>query len=319
MGEMASLATLLVDRAKELARHIAGAIGGDVRHVHQGRVASRRLRESLPAAGRGSGNAAARARKAFREVTRALGPVRELDVALGHLEDGLEGARIPRVSIERVRAHVLTERERRREKMLARLERVDLDEAIGRVERVARASEAGITPFSAARLAERVRGRAAALGAAVARAGTLYDPERLHEVRIAAKKLRYGLELVSTMALSDQAANIRALKRVQEQLGVMHDYQILLEHVAAVRAATPKGTPGSAGLKSMAAAYDRECRSLHASYLKLAPGLAALAKALGDLSLELRRRAAAARPSKAGAKPARPAKPAKPVKRVVNG
>jgi CHAD domain-containing protein len=257
---MASLAALLVDRAKDLTRHIAGAIAGDVRHVHQGRVASRRLRESLPAAGRGSGKAARRAGKAFRAVTRALGPVRELDVALAHLEDGLEGARIPRVSIERVRAHVQAERERRREKMLARLERVDLDEAIGRVERVARGGEASITTFSAARLAERIRLRAGALASAIEHAGTLYHPEKLHEVRIAAKKLRYGLEVVSSTSLSDQAANIRSLKRVQELLGVMHDYQILLEHVSAVREATPKGSPGAAGLKSMAAAYDRECR-----------------------------------------------------------
>lgn len=344
---MASLAALLVDRAKELTRHIAGAISGDVRHVHQGRVASRRLRESLPAAGRGSGKAASRARKAFREITRALGPVRELDVALAHLEDGLRdqpergagaparrgagrgagapaersATRIPRVSIERVRAHVLTERERRREKMLARLERVDLDEAVSRVERVARGSETAITSFSAGRLAERIRLRAGALASAIDHAGTLYHPEKLHEVRIAAKKLRYGLEVVSSTALSDQAANIRSLKRVQELLGLMHDYQILLEHVAAVREATPKGTPGAAGLKSMAAAYDRECRTLHASYLKLAPGLAASAKALGELSLEARKRVTPARSAKP-AGPARPAKaagPAKPVKRSANG
>ena len=320
---MASLAALLVERAKELTRHIAGAITGDVRHVHQGRVASRRLRESLPAAGRGSGKAAARARKSFRKITRALGPVRELDVALQHLEDGLEGARIPRVSIERVRAHVLTERERRREKMLARLERVDLEEAVSRVERVARGSETRITPFSAGRIAERVRERAEALASAVADTGTLYDPEKLHEVRIAAKKLRYALEVVSSTGLSDQTASIRTLKRAQEQLGVMHDYQILLEHVAAVREATPKGTPGAAGLKSMAAAYDRECRTLHASYLKLAPGLAAAAKSIGDLSLQARKPAAAGKPapSPKGASPVKPAKRARATsaKRPSNG
>ena len=286
---MATLTALLVDRAKELSRHIAGAISGDVRHVHQGRVASRRLRESLPAAGRGGGQAAARARKAFRKITRALGPVRELDVALGHLEDGLEGIRIPRIAIERVRAHVVAERERRREKMLARLERVDLDEAVSRVERVARGAEtSGVTSFSAGRLAERIRVRAAALDRAVAETGTLYHPERLHEVRIASKKLRYALEVVAATGLADVTMAIRSLKRVQALLGVMHDYQILLEHVAEVRAATPKGTPGAAGLKAMAAAYDRECRRLHATYLKQAPALAASAKALGELTLKVR-------------------------------
>jgi CHAD domain-containing protein len=212
--------------------------------------------------------------------------VRELDVALGHLEDGLEGARIPRIAIERVRAHVVAERERRREKMLARLERVDLDEAVSRVERVARGMEAGgVTSFSANRLAGRVRTRADAFARAIADAGTLYHPERLHAVRIAAKKLRYALEVVESTSLAPVKAPIRSLERVQELLGVMHDYQILLEHVADVREATPKGTPGAAGLKAMAAAYDRECRTLHAGYLKQAPALTALAGALTDLKL----------------------------------
>lgn len=283
---MTSLAALLLDRAKDLARHMAGAIKGDRTSVHQGRVASRRLRESLPVAGRGAGQAARRARRSFREITRALGPVRELDVALGHLEDGLEGARIPRIAIERVRAHVLTERERRRERMLARLERVDLDDAIGRVERVARASEAGgVTSFSAGRLAARVRARAAGLAEAIDGAGTLYHPDRLHAVRIATKKLRYALEVVASTGLADAAAHIRVLKRVQAQLGVMHDYQILLEHVSAVRDATPKGTPGAAGLKAMAAAYDQECRKLHAAYLKQARALMTAASGLRALEL----------------------------------
>ncbi|HUF23307.1 MAG TPA: CHAD domain-containing protein [Vicinamibacterales bacterium] len=287
---MAALADVLLERAKDLTRHLASAIKGDVRGVHQGRVASRRLRESLPMAGRGAGQAAARARKSFRAVTRALGPVRELDVALVHLDTGLEGSRIPPIAIERVRAHVLAERERRRERMLARLERIDLDEAIGRVERVAKAAEAqGVTPFSAARLTARVRDRASALAAAIDQAGTLYHPDRLHAVRVAAKKLRYALEVVASTGLADTAATLRALRRLQALLGDMHDYQILLEHVAAVRDATPKGTPGAAGLKAMAAAYDRECRKLHAAYLKQAPPLAATAERLTHLELKVRK------------------------------
>ena len=287
---MTSLAALLLERAKDLSRHMAGAITGDRHAVHQGRVASRRLRESLPVAGRGAGQAAARARKSFRAITRALGPVRELDVALGHLDTGLEGIRIPPIAVERVRAHVLAERERRRERMLARLERIDLEDAIGRVERVAKAAEAqGVTTYSAARLSTRARGRAADLAAAIDRAGTLYHPDRLHSVRIATKKLRYALEVVSSTGLADTAAPLRSLRRMQALLGDMHDYQILLEHVGAVRDATPKGTPGAAGLKAMAAAYDRECRKLHAAYLKQAPPLAAAAERLTHLDLKVRK------------------------------
>lgn len=280
---MTEFATLLRDRAKELKRHLAAAIQGDAVSVHKGRVASRRLRESLPVAGERRGHAAAAyARKSFREITRALGPVRELDVALGHLEDfggGTPrgaGPRVPRLAIERVRAHVLAERERRRERMLARLARVDLDAAMAGVERLARAAPpAG--KYDARRLMARAATRASALAGAIARAGDSYHPERLHEVRIAGKKLRYALEVVDAMALAPVAADIRLLERVQERLGILHDYQILLEHVAAVADATPGGARGAAGLRTLATAYDRECRRLHAAYLKQTPALLTMA------------------------------------------
>lgn len=295
---MRSLAELLRERALDVTRHLAAAIKGDIRGVHQGRVASRRLRESLPVTA-AAGTAAVRARKTFRKITRALGPVRELDVALAHLEEGLDGARIPRMAIERVRAHVQVERERRRERMLARLERVDLTGAVGSVERIASRVRPALTERSAQALGRRVRDRALGLQLAIERAGTLYHPERLHEVRIAAKKLRYALEVVSAASLANVGPAVRELKRVQELLGVMHDYQVLLEHVKAVADATParrrgsreggpRRAPGVAGLNAMAAAYDRECRKLHAAYLKCAPSLGKTAAALGGIDLKVR-------------------------------
>lgn len=284
---MATLTALLRERTHDLSRHLPGAIDGDNRGVHQGRIASRRLREALPVAGAAK-TASARARKTLRQITRALGPVRELDVALAHLEDGLAGAKIPRIAIERVRAHVQVERERRREKMLARIERVDLAGAMKRMERIAAGTRPQFTPAALDALGRRVRGRALNLQSAIERAGTLYHPDRLHAVRIAGKKLRYVLEVLRAVSLAGVAADLRVLKRAQEVLGVMHDYQILLEHVAAVSDASPKGTPGAAGLRAMAAAYDRECRKLHAAYLKMAPQLAALSARLRNLDLKVR-------------------------------
>jgi CHAD domain-containing protein len=124
----------------------------------------------------------------------------------------------------------------------------------------------------------RARSRARAFADAIARAGGVYHPERLHEVRIAGKKLRYALEVVGAMALEPVAADIRLLKRVQERLGLLHDYQVLLEHVAAVADATPAGARGAAGLRTLATAYDRECRRLHAGYLEMVPALSALSE-----------------------------------------
>lgn len=278
---MTPLATLLTERARALEGHLEGAVRGEVRAVHQSRVVSRRLREALPVAGRGGGKAGRRARKTFRKITRALGPVRELDVALAHLDEGLgagtDADRIPQIAVERVRAHLLAARERRRERMLAKLDRLDLEDAVAQVTRVAGASE-GVTAFSAARLEKRIRRRAAALSAAIDEAGGEYDPERLHSVRIATKKLRYALEVAAATGDVGAAADSEWLGHVQGRLGLMHDYQVLLEHVAHVREEAARDTPGATGLKAMAAAYDRECRALHAEYLELATRLASLAR-----------------------------------------
>ena len=70
------------------ARRAAGGASGDVTSVHRARVASRRLREVLPVLAEAAGSDALdRGGKQVRRITRALGPVRELDVALGHLAE----------------------------------------------------------------------------------------------------------------------------------------------------------------------------------------------------------------------------------------
>ena len=88
--------------------------------MHQARVASRRLREALPVlGGRADEDALGRAEKRVRRITRALGPVRELDVTLLLLAE-LEGkGTAPKRAIGRVRKSVLEERQKRRTEMLA--------------------------------------------------------------------------------------------------------------------------------------------------------------------------------------------------------
>ena len=87
----ALLLVLLRQRLETLIDAMPAAQSGDVRSVHQARVATRRLREALPVL-RKSLNADAidRARQRVRRMTRALGPVRELDVSLAHLDEYCE-------------------------------------------------------------------------------------------------------------------------------------------------------------------------------------------------------------------------------------
>src|SRR5688572_29564842 len=81
---------LIRQRLMALSRSLPGARKGDALRLHQARVATRRLREALPMVASGS-----KGRKLVRDIrrlTRALGPVRELDVALQTLDElGAEG------------------------------------------------------------------------------------------------------------------------------------------------------------------------------------------------------------------------------------
>ena len=77
---------LLRQRLLSLLDALPAAASGDVTSVHRARVASRRLREVLPVlAEAADSDALDRAGQQVRRITQALGPIRELDVALGHL------------------------------------------------------------------------------------------------------------------------------------------------------------------------------------------------------------------------------------------
>ena len=74
---------LLRQRLLSLLDALPAAASGDVTSVHRARVASRRLREVLPVlAEAADSDAMDRAGKQVRRITQALGPIRELDVAL---------------------------------------------------------------------------------------------------------------------------------------------------------------------------------------------------------------------------------------------
>jgi CHAD domain-containing protein len=115
--------------------------------------------------------------------------------------------------------------------------------------------------------------RSRRLADAIQTAGQLYAPEHLHQVRIAAKKLRYGLELAMDAGIAGAAAHVRTVKRAQTILGRLHDLQILQSHVATAQAA-PHARPGAhAALAAIAGRIEEQCRLLHGKYVAAAPAL----------------------------------------------
>lgn len=268
---------LLQRQSRALKRHLPSAIKGDDTAVHRARVASRRLRESVPVLSTGvKGSKSNKARRKIRRLTRALGMVRELDVALKAVDElGNNGPEIPRSATDELRAHILAERQHRREEMLEALEGVDTDKLSRRLASVASAIDASETLEWRRTLGKRLMRRAKRLAATIDEAGQLYAPDRLHQVRIAAKKLRYGLELAAQGGAKAADPLIRRLRRAQDLLGRVQDLQVVRRHIEAVQADSARAP--RKGLDTIAQRIDDESRRLHARYVAMSQSLTGLA------------------------------------------
>lgn len=245
--------------------NVAAAVDGrDPEGVHDMRVATRRLRACLKTfAPWLDPDEQRRLASAVRDLTRALGRVRELDVLRLRLAKLAERATPQRaLALEHVDARLARRRRRARERMMACFADVRLDRLDARLERLhgqlegavaagtvaqalngatAQATDAyTAVPHAAgahdAPIAELLRTIAPTLLAEsrqvtepplTAPPGTPAAAEELHAVRIAAKKLRYQLEILEPYLGERGREAVRRLKALQETLGEFHDDTVL--------------------------------------------------------------------------------------------
>jgi CHAD domain-containing protein len=242
--------------------------------VHQARVATRRLREALPLLP--DGKRRRKLERAARRLTRLLGTVRELDVALEMLEEVGREAGVPRAAVACLRQMIAEERRRLHAEAVRRMEDIDPARMRRRMVAAVRKSAAGGHSERAWRHAaarHRAVRRAARLKGAIDNAAGLYLPDRLHEVRIAIKKLRYALEIVGQIGArgtgrSQLAGHILALKRAQDMLGRMHDFEVLIARTRAVQASAAAPDLRLSGeLDQLVRRFETECRLLHGHYM----------------------------------------------------
>jgi CHAD domain-containing protein len=283
MEHSALSVALLRHRLVSLLQAMPAAQAGDETSVHQARVASRRLRQALPLLGTHADAAALdRAGKRVRRITRALGPVRELDVTLLLLAELQRRKAAPDRAIARVREFVAAERLERRREMLAEITPSRLDKLRKKLVRVA----APAAPATAKRnalveAAAQSARRAAELRLAIDRAGGIYLADRLHRVRIAAKKLRYALEIQRELSKSRSTAQLNRLKAQQDLLGRIHDLEILIDRARRVQTTiTPRDRRGMAELRTLIRVLEDEWREGHAAYMRARPGLVKMCDAI---------------------------------------
>ncbi len=285
------LAAALARQQDALARRWSAVRAGHAKGVHRARVASRRLREALAVIGAADPKShAARATRAVRRLTRALGPVREIDVALVELD---RAARrhgwSPELALT-IRRRLEREREQRAKRMFAKIARQDRAGVRDDVRALSKRMTGADDRSSQSALTARIVRRTRSVLAASAAAGTIYVPERLHALRIAIKKLRYAIELLPAAPGFEVADALKLLKRAQRRFGSLHDIQVLSEQVQAIDALGQRRADRAA-LSGAAEALERDCREIHAKALALVPEVEACARLIRR-ELGVRRRGA---------------------------
>ncbi len=266
-------------RLGAFTRDLAGVEEGNVEALHRTRVASRRLRELLPLLELDRAVTRKLSRR-LRKVTRRLGAVRELDVLTLVIQELAEQVRYTPTALRQLAESVAQERADAREHLVDKLPAVKLERlahALGRVservesreivsgkERAKGASRAWLWALEAS-----MSRRGECLRTAIDAAGAVYVPERLHAVRIAAKKLRYAAELVAEATHKRIAADLAVLKVAQDLLGRLHDLEVLLVRAREAQAAVslPSLTAWR-DLGELVLVVEDDCRTLHARYMR---------------------------------------------------
>jgi triphosphatase len=229
--------------------HEPGArLGDNPQELHDLRVACRRLdailrqfRSALPASLR-------RIRPTLKKVLRALGDARDLDVALSELEAfARELPASEQESVEPLKQHLASERDRARVRMLRVLDSASVQKNLQKLTTLL-AAPAATSPQSSRDLALNVapemirrRYRKVRKGADLLTAES--PMENYHEVRGHVKKLRYALEAVAVIYGKPADDMLRPLRRWQEKLGVQQDAAVASRRLKALAGAPPKGIP----------------------------------------------------------------------------
>jgi CHAD domain-containing protein len=229
---------VLVTRFEELyGFHQAAVDWSDPEGVHSMRVASRRLRSTLrdfmPYLRKRSLTAV---QKRLKNVADALGEVRDQDVAIMALEK--IDANAPSEVSPALKQFIDTRKEVRnqaRKELEAILDKTRLDplqlDFMAGVD-VATAPRKTPLPITYRTMSQAViLGRLKELEKLSNRLFNPFDVETLHEMRIAAKRLRYAIELFQTCWGRSIATYAKRAARVQTALGDLHDCDVWIENL----------------------------------------------------------------------------------------
>jgi len=220
---------------KLLSREEATRIDTDVEALHDMRVASRRLREAFeifdfcfPQ------KIYQKLYRRIKQVTRALGEVRNADVAIFYFKSlsATTDDILVQVALEDILRRLARIRRQARLYLMKGLDEsrvsqlpAELANVFLRVENVPVRYQRGPRQsivLARRQLSQRVRDFFSARAAVTGE----NDEVNLHKVRISIKKLRYAIETLGYAVGEAVTGNLKELKQLQEALGELHDRDV---------------------------------------------------------------------------------------------
>lgn len=227
-----------------------------VEAVHKMRVTTRRLQASLDLLEREM--KLRKQKRRLRTWRRKLSTVRNYDVFLELIEkESPSRGRTRREQLHLIKTILQERRDERATQVRHFLESIDIDRLAGhlglstaskeqaagtvaeddkqpdgsashkKVQKGMIIDESALADYAAERLDQRL----AEFLALVAQSHPTNDPAELHQLRIAAKRVRYLLEIVSEIGYGDASRPLVWLRTLQDRIGDWHDMEALEEEI----------------------------------------------------------------------------------------
>jgi CHAD domain-containing protein len=225
-------------QAKQLRAQFAGICAAeDIEFVHRARVASRRLRAAMRIFGKCyKRKQVKRWKKAIRRIRSELGEARDKDVQIELLRGILDSLTDKKcfAGISRLLVQWEYERERLQSNVVGAVKRLerngalkDLEDAAKRLLLKAEGHEIQAqSPQSFAQARQEILVLTNRLLALQDCLGRMDDQQSHHAMRIAAKRLRYTLEIIRPIYGGTLDTTLEVIKQVQTLLGEVHDCDV---------------------------------------------------------------------------------------------
>jgi CHAD domain-containing protein len=250
-----TLEQIITNQFEALQKHLRAALASDdVEAVHKLRVTTRKLQASMDLLRIGETTKdVKRVKKLLRNLRRKLSEVRNYDVFLSLLEQEAGNRRATPDPFESLKKALKLRREKRAVRIRAVLKLVNpqhlakplgLNVAGNDAAGDYAASEKNLSSFAQhfdnrkilQHAANRLDQRLLEFQMFAAQALPTTHPEELHQLRIAAKRLRYLLEIASDMGYGKSLVALNWLRSLQDKIGDWHDLEAIGNEIIAIAA-----------------------------------------------------------------------------------